>query len=246
MHERPILFSSQMVNAILREVDPKTQTRRLIKLQPEHGAVVTPHGDGFLVEHWPKCERMMMNFGRCENIVCPYGRPGDRLWVRETFCIGYEHTKGQYTALPFSGCEEFRRALYRADGGDPPDEPQRYWKPSIFMPRWASRITLEITEVRVQRLQDISEEDAIAEGMRTAAGDERGGHKWEGIGYEGGKPGYFHVSDYDAKRCRCKLGGPTPAQCAYHDLWDSINAKRTPWSSNPFVWCVSFRRLQNG
>ena len=118
MKERPILFSAPMVRAIL--AGTKTQTRRVVKLKPDY----------------------METFLRLPNKVacCPYGQPGGRLWVRETF----------------EDCESALHScvLYRADGGTPGTK----WTPSIHMPRWASRITLEITGVRVERLQDISEE----------------------------------------------------------------------------------------
>lgn len=122
--------------------------------------------------------------------ACPYGVAGDRLWVRETFANnGYE-------------------LFYRADGvALPPRMPSgpAKWKPSIFMPRAACRLVLEVTAVRVERLQEISGGDAWAEG----------------------------VSD-----------GPRPslAIACYRRLWDSLNAKRAPWASNPWVWVLTFSR----
>jgi hypothetical protein len=124
MSEKPILFSGEMVRTILD--GNKTQTRRVVKSKPRHN----------------------------QEMACPYGRNGDRLWVRETFGMLDCH-HGQ--------------TVYRADGKD------RFtdilWRPSIFMPRWASRITLEITCVRVQPLQDISEFDCIAEGVSPCGHD---------------------------------------------------------------------------
>ena len=143
MTERPILFSAPMVRAILDRT--KTQTRRVVKLKPDY----------------------METFLRLPNKVacCPYGQPGGRLWVRETF----------------EDCESALHScvLYRADGGTPGTK----WTPSIHMPRWASRITLEITGVRVERLQDISEEDAISEGTPFPCGGWVGGYQklWESI-----------------------------------------------------------------
>lgn len=139
MKERPILFSGPMVRAILD--GRKTQTRRIVKPQPTNDYVtfmplsselvgVTKHGGPIDNRGW---------------LHCPYGKTGDRLWVRETWCPDVE---------PYT----FR---YKADGG----EPLERWRPSIHMPRWASRITLEVVSVRVERLQDISEEDALAEGI---------------------------------------------------------------------------------
>jgi len=134
---------------------------------------------------------------------CPYGDVGDRLWVRETF---RPETDGEtaYRA-DFQGWE--------ADGTD--------WKPSIFMPRGSSRIELEVTEIRALRLQDISEEDAAAEGAMTW---------WNGLSQE------EQFGMYDGGR------GPI---AAFRMLWDSINAKRgVGWDTNPWVWAVSFRRVK--
>ena len=148
-----------MVKAILE--GRKTQTRRIVK----------PYGLGELLDEWPKgsgifCER---EFGREECIirqnVCPYGQPGDRLWVRETWA-----PRGVYPVTRPDG--KFGAAVieYRADGQratwnhDPIQRIKDDWRPSIFMPRWASRITLEVTKVRVERLQDINRGGAMAEG----------------------------------------------------------------------------------
>lgn len=131
MKERPILFSAPMVRALLE--GRKTQTRRIVKLPAKDGS-----GDNRFV--FDDAE------GRKRFIDCPYGEPGDRLWVRETW------RPAQVDGM----------AWYAATCGD---ETHERWKPSIHMPRWASRITLEITGVRVEQLQDISESDAIAEGV---------------------------------------------------------------------------------
>jgi len=140
---------------------------------------------------------------------CPYGVPGDRLWVRETFVQGHPSDAGEVRYdLPL-------RYWYRADGdldmwagedGHAGDVP---WRPSIHMPRAASRITLEITDVRVERLQAISEEDALAEGVPFVQND---------------------PFERTARR-------------EFQDLWDSLNAKRAPWASNPWVWCLTFKRV---
>lgn len=141
MTSRPILFSAPMVRALL--AGRKTQTRRAIKPQPQ------PNGGRRLTKLAPYlCEDGRWNWvlaatghGTGDPFLCPYGAPGDELWVRETWAQG------------LVAC------VYHADG----TKVQR-WQPSIHMPRWASRITLRIEEVRIERLQDISEADAIAEG----------------------------------------------------------------------------------
>jgi hypothetical protein len=142
MKERPILFSSAMVRAIL--AGKKTQTRRILKRQP--------HGAGEWVLRgisW-----MFPNVCPYIAIKCPYGQPGDRLWVRETWydCIDNND-------IP----------RYAADGPAPITENRHYKKrPSIFMPHLMSRITLEIINIKIERLQDISERDALAEGVYSA------------------------------------------------------------------------------
>jgi hypothetical protein len=165
LRERPILFSAPMVRAIL--AGSKTQTRRIVKFR-QFGPTETKGYD------WTfRDRRGLWQDVRSEDLVrrwCHYGVPGDRLWVRETFyCDDYRHPN----IPPEERTPEWREQMlhFRADvpGGRFADagywaEPGR-WKPSIHMPRWASRITLEITSVRVERLQEITEEDALAEGV---------------------------------------------------------------------------------
>lgn len=145
--ERPILFSGQMVRAILG--GRKTQTRRVIKNIPHDAAHIWHDGGEWIVENAP---------GQCWNkkTACPYGQPGDRLWVRETWQLDESETGYVYRA-------DIEGFLDQAFG--PPT-----WRPSIFMPRAASRILLEIVSVRAERLQDISEEDAKSEGVRPFMG----------------------------------------------------------------------------
>lgn len=202
MKERGILFSAPMVLALLD--GRKTQTRRLVN--PKMYLVVD--GDettGRIVEQSDP------QFGKCaeEYAPCPYGQPGDRLWVRETWC----HLPWSAGAEKQSPKDEYVGIRYRATWDRSHHLP---WIPAIHMFRWASRITLEITDVRVQRVQDISEEDALAEGCD---GDCGVGNMrvWAEMG-----------------RCRYHFAG----------LWDDINGKRAPWSDNPWVWCISFKRVK--
>ncbi|WP_304473495.1 hypothetical protein [uncultured Desulfovibrio sp.] len=138
MKERPILMNRSMVNAIL--CGQKTQTRRPVKPQPDRApASVSP--------------LQMFDDARWRSWKCPFGEPGDRLWGRETFALGEP---------PYFG------VAYRADEGDNPEDvggKRQKWTPSIHMPRYLSRITLEITDVRAERVQDITEEEAIKEGV---------------------------------------------------------------------------------
>lgn len=161
MKERPILFSGEMVRAILD--GRKTQTRRVCKVAYHAGEwahAAHPARDGMPVFWWDGADGRSIP-GRAEftqqayetGAVCPYGQPGDRLWVRETWnCIDTGRATQQ---------QDWVR--YRATDGE-----EMYWRSSIHMPRWASRITLEVVGVRVERIQDISEADAWAEGVTPA------------------------------------------------------------------------------
>lgn len=152
MKERPIIFQGEMVRAILD--GRKTQTRRPIKPQPENGHYIDHC-------HWNKSGWAFWKNGGCTCVGThsPPAFEGDRLWVRETFGEDY---CGDFFSTP-KGSGQKAQIVYRADGHDM-SECGTGWRPSIHMPREASRITLEVTEVRVERVQDISEEDARAEG----------------------------------------------------------------------------------
>lgn len=235
--ERPILMSGPMVRALLREIDPKTQTRRIVKLPHENPLgswePTTVGGPGVrTAKGEPFAARAAVWHTRTgDTIACPYGVPGDQLWVREQFCIGYEHEPGQFTAIPFSGCEKHRRVFYRATDEDKLNEPKRPWKPSIHMPRWACRIVLEITDVRVQRLHDIAPEDAKAEGAPYYVG------------------GHGPVSDTELRIDPGCWHGIEGYRQGFEHLWGEINGwqhepkARCPWQLNPFVWALTFRRI---
>jgi len=235
MKERPILFSAPMVQALL--TGRKTQTRRIIKPQPDHSQY--HEFGGKLIhesDHRMWCWKNVVvdniwdfpgNDDRKELAAAsPYGVPGDQLWVRETWTSAYQN-----------GC--FGTAM-RADNSFSqgkrmhPKGPHFHakelgehvrWRPSIFMPRWASRISLDFVEVRVQRLQEISEEDCIAEGVeRWVVGD-----GWREYG----------LSAKDEAVC----GPPMPtAKDSYRTLWESINGPGS-WSANPFVWALTFKEV---
>lgn len=193
--ERPILFSGPMVRAILE--GRKTQTRRVIKPQPE---VMQNDSIGweFAMEHFTvPCSEVFF----CKN-YCPYGSVGERLWVRETW-------------VPKSSWDVEAGCLYKASEPDQYKDLPFKWKPSIHMPRLASRITLEVTGVRVERLNDISEADALAEGCEGNCQ----------IGY---------IPAYQAGPCSYHFA----------QLWESINGPGS-WALNPWVWVVEFKRINN-
>lgn len=202
MKERPILFSGPIVRAILD--GRKTVTRRLVKPQPTLALDTRANASGAFID------RREVDAHSIADVVvkCPHGQPGDRLWVRETF------------AADVPGCE--RGLSYRADHvdsrGDGPAHPMR-WRPSIYMPRWASRITLEVVDVHVERLHEVTEEDAAREGV------ERFGPLW--VNYSG--------NPCDPRSSKC-------AREAFATLWESINGPGA-WAANPWVWRVEFRRL---
>jgi hypothetical protein len=194
MKERPILFSGPMVRAILD--GSKTQTRRVAKHPLAQAAVrinsykgqsefdcILPDGTGGIIQ-------------------CPYGNPGDRLWVRETWAHERDGT----------GCPDDTGVLYRAtDPGWDDEGTGLRWRPSIYMPRWASRITLEITAVRVERLQSISEADARAEGV-TPNAFEQTSDNWGGVLYRRlweqiNGPGSWHANPWVWAITFQRLGG---------------------------------------
>ncbi|EOF5388298.1 hypothetical protein ACK1MK_003791 [Salmonella enterica] len=171
MSERGMIFNAEMVNAILS--GRKTQTRRPIKWKQTRFTEIAERDDGSL---WPwaeDCER-----GGDIWFACPYGEIGDRIWVRETWQVIHDHidesSHVEYrTYAPSIPKEKDRywHTVYAEHFGDESREDRGFpWRPAIHMPRWASRITLEITDVRVERLRDLSEEDAKSEGITPPAG----------------------------------------------------------------------------
>lgn len=204
MKERPVLFNGAMVRAILD--GRKTQTRRIVKQK-----------------YLPWLENTVTNFlsGKWNQRPLPYGKPGDRMWVRETW-QGPVLDEEQQEQWREDGPGRFKKpefCVYRAtDTLNAVDEDGKElcWRPSIHMPRWASRIDLEITGVRVERLQDISEADALAEGVMQQPG------------------GWFSSAEWQSA---------TSARAAYALLWESINGTGS-WDANPWVWVIDFRRIK--
>ena len=204
--KRQILFSGPMVRAIIE--GRKSQTRRIIKPQPlkqHHIAyIVEAHGRGSSTGGFEVLTHYATTVSR---IACPYGSPGDHLWIRETFAEKLAHTG---KPLGWAYRADGDRASYELGNGR--------WRPSIFMPRHASRITLEIVKVRAERLQKISGFDAAAEGYPGPQDDASIMHFGEG----------------------------KKARHWYRELWDSINAKRgVGWDKNPWVWVIEFKVLKS-
>ncbi|MDX7082527.1 hypothetical protein [Serratia marcescens] len=213
MKERPVIFNSEMVRAILD--GRKTQTRRVIKLSHERG-MVNPVIRG-------RNGEISSISCRLAPTLCPFGQVGDRLWVRETFGM-------QVRRDGLGGTGEFR--VYRASNPDAvkyttacgKSVPVK-WTPSIHMPRRASRILLEITAVRVERLNSISEEDAKAEGVRVvkvrADGERYCDYQSPEINH------YRRPSD------------------SFISLWESIYGEES-WQDSPWVWVIEFKRVGVG
>lgn len=222
MKERPILFNGEMVRAILE--GRKTQTRRIIKPQPFDVTPIQPRSIQILWDgnaHSDKFARGTI----CK--LCPYGKVGDRLWVRETY-VETDSDGGPVVAYKAGGhmvhcatVSRNNRTEFVVSGEVGTIYPPERWTPSIHMPRWASRITLEITGVRVERLQEISEEDAKAEGVEY---------------------GFWHE---DSRTFSTPTDEEDEANSSWRDgfgfLWDSIYQN---WAKNPWVWVIEFRRVQ--
>lgn len=229
MKERPILFTGPMVNAIL--AGRKTETRRIVKVRQGerlgcystdgvHGVeLVYADSDGDPLDR--------------EGPKCPYGSPGDRLWVKETWqaihvSIDLETGSGDdveaAAKIPPDSADGYWGVAYRATDrqADESKEDRGFaWRPSIFMPRWASRLTLDVVSIRAERVQDIDAAGAIAEGVDVF---KRGNL-------------YYLPGNGD-------LGVSGP-RTAYSLLWDSIHG-RSAWEENSWVWVVGFQRRDGG
>jgi len=241
MKERPILFSSDMIKAILD--GRKTQTRRVIKPQPiDEFAYIGIDPDYPKSEYhlWLTDKRPGHGLRFC--IKCPYGVVGDRLWVREVWrCTGggdlrniIYRAEGD-SAMSFCGIDDGRagilhvpephwaewdRLVYETNKGC-------NWRSPIFMPKWAARIRCEITGIRVERVQELSISDCVDEGIQRSRGP---------------LPPCPTTAfkDYSGEVAECG------ATASFRTLWDSLNGKKkgSSWSENPWCWCIEFKRVR--
>lgn len=225
MKERPILFSGPMVRAILQ--GRKTQTRRVLHLPAGWrlessdgdpytlGMITSPHpkkgkfGAFVRQEIHPGSGKFMIDVA-----VCPHGKIGDRLWVRESWRLF--NSADECACYDSCICSRMHgKPLYRATDDDGASK----WKPSIHMPRWASRITLEITDIRIERLNAISEADALTEGIEP-----------------------LPTNQYKDYGCKLEGVGFSDPRLSFRSLWISIHGYDS-WIKNPWVWVIEFKRV---
>jgi len=240
LKERPIIMGAESVRAILEE--RKTQTRRVIDPRRYNiGGWDMPVSKSDIEAGYPVYQD---NNGDFHSVVerCPYGKVGDRLWVRETVFFETFHQQSDEELERDGFNPNIGVWVYRADNHDYPTITAN-WTSPMFMPREASRITLEITDIRVERVQDITEEDAIAEGV--ISDDE--------YAYRAGEDNLFPCPRCEGYQVHDAFGhdyGITEVNCThcntlkkrYRIIWDSLNAKRGyPWERNPWVWVVTFK-----
>ncbi|EAQ6281926.1 hypothetical protein EXP44_05300 [Salmonella enterica subsp. enterica serovar Weltevreden] len=248
MKERGMIFNREMVRSIID--GRKTQTRRIMAIQPEHSelglrrVIDSKNGRDNGKYFWSQSGACGLKM-RSKMFGCPYGEVGDRIWVRETWsdvnldgapAVAYRADDEVYdlmedeSLLDEGGSFNYQdprvcKYQFAAWHSDLISGIEGNWRPSIHMPRWASRITLDITDVRVERLNGISETDAEAEGIDMEA--------------------LFDSQDcYDCIADHNMTGRPT-AKGAFKYLWESIYGEEG-WKSNPWVWVIEFKRVEGG
>lgn len=227
MSDRGVIFTGDSVRGII--AGRKTQTRRLMKPQPElteNAGIAWKRGlYGMHTDGTPHVTELLKH--------CPYGVPGDNLWVRETWYDDLSppppppaererHEDGSVEGIEYRAshdCTNFEAGCPCNPEGD---GKRSEWRSPRYMPRWASRLTLKVTGVRVERVQGISDDDAIAEGVQKSA-----------CGLWCGRP-------HRAQGMPTQHNTPREA---FASIWDNINGKRAPWSSNCWCWVVDFRRV---
>lgn len=217
MKERGMIFNGEMVRAILD--GRKTQTRRPIKWKQTRFTEIGEREDG---SKWPWSEdaEHACDFWH----PCPFGAVGDRIWVREAFRVHSRATDVATLVYKASERNSWTEQTHRVPVAvcNKPATPEK-WTPSLHMPRWASRILLEITDVRVEKLNAISEKDATAEGV---------------------PPAGSLLPDYPGTFLTPK-GDFATAKVAFQRLWESIYGEES-WNANGWVWVIEFKRVEGG
>ena len=255
MRERPILFSGPMVLAILAA--RKMQTRRLVTALAGVGQITEFDRSDTNGYDWHfRNKRMLWNDVSDARVMssCPHGCPGDRLWVRESFKpiasgaikggkgdIRYGHAyQADNVTIWRQGTTKITDLTGKHESRKPMQFEERPWKPSIHMPRRASRILLEITGLCLQRLQDIREAEILAEGVRIPV--DQDGRVLIDISSPFAPVRYLPPGALAEK----DLAIPNSLLLRAHfaSLWDSLNFERASWDSNPFVWAITFKRIE--
>jgi hypothetical protein len=226
MKERPIIFSTEMVKAILE--GQKTKTRRPIKPRKPFLLQCLYYGIHPGGGYWGSDVDPFTNnipFADDHGFYCPYGQVGDGLWVRETWNYlvarpvwfgpgedDWDYDSEECDYIPKAQDNTAGTICYYADDRDQ----CKWWRPSIHMPRWASRIDLEITDIRVEPLREINEVDAIAEGCSLP-------------------------EEYSEL---LKTMFKQPHRQVFIDMWNELFGKKYPWDTNPWVWVIEFKRIK--
>lgn len=230
MKERGMIFNGEMVRAILD--GRKTQTRRPIKWKQTRFTEVGEREDG---SKWPWSEdaEHACDFWH----PCPFGAVGDRIWVRETFCTVDDTQYGGGKWVDYRATPKFEASHPAGWDCAPNDAEALKWRPSIHMPRWASRILLEITDVRVERLNAISEEDAQSEGVHTEVWDQTVVARNYAARDE-----FFQFWSEDMPHY---VEMNQLYRSSFTSLWESIYGAEN-WLANPWVWVIEFKRVEGG
>lgn len=225
MTERGMIFNGEMVRAILD--GRKTQTRRIMKNQPEHSGlglrrvIDSKNGSDDGKYFWSLSDACGLKI-RSKSFTCPFGSVGDRIWVREAFRVHSRATDVATLVYKASERNSWTEQTHRVPVSvcNKPATPEK-WKPSLHMPRWASRLLLEITDVRVERLREISQADAEAEGV---------GKLKKGF-WKNYQPGWTEFQ--------------LTARGSFATLWKSIYGDES-WYADPWVWVIEFKRVEGG
>ncbi|HHT0503885.1 TPA: hypothetical protein ACTW6W_004914 [Raoultella ornithinolytica] len=250
MKERGMIFNGEMVRALLD--GRKTQTRRIMKVQPSEDftpmnmALETDYKarwytpgivdkDGYLQ---PASKEVFGVSNENEGYSCPFGAVGDRIWVREAFRVHSRATDVATLVYKASERNSWTEQTHRVPVAvcNKPATPEK-WTPSLHMPRWASRILLEITDVRVERLNAISEEDAQREGVHTEV--------WDQTVVARNYPARDEFFQFWSEDMPHYVEMNQLYQSSFRSLWASIYGSDS-WNANPWVWVIEFKRVEGG